>query len=85
MNDTDKTYLINRRALLMAELEEVNKALEEIDKNPVHPVVEQHDNMNGQCEKCKEGKYIETSIYSNWDGWLECSHCSHRVDRFVPC
>lgn len=34
------------------------------------------------CEKCKKGKYEETSIEDDWGGWLHCSNCNTRVKRW---
>lgn len=39
--------------------------------------------MTGQtCEKCKKGKYQETSIHDDMDGVLHCTKCGTKVDRW---
>lgn len=32
-------------------------------------------NRDKKCRLCKKGKYVETSIYDDWDGKLHCSKC----------
>jgi DNA-directed RNA polymerase subunit RPC12/RpoP len=39
------------------------------------------DMMNKKCLKCGKGKYVETSIYDDWDGKLHCDKCNHEVIR----
>lgn len=34
------------------------------------------------CEKCKKGKYEETSIEDDWGGWLHCGNCNNKVKRW---
>lgn len=41
------------------------------------------DHLGARCKSCKKGTYKETSIYSNWDGWVQCPECSDRVDRYI--
>ncbi len=48
-------------------------------------VAEEAENkdMTGQtCEKCKKGKYQETSIHDDMDGVLHCTKCGTKVDRW---
>ena len=48
-------------------------------------VAEEAENkdMTGQpCEKCKRGKYQETSIHDDMDGVLHCTKCGTKVDRW---
>jgi Zn ribbon nucleic-acid-binding protein len=39
------------------------------------------DMKGKKCRACKKGKYIETSLWDDWDGKLHCSKCGHEVKR----
>jgi len=32
-----------------------------------------------KCTECKQGEYVETSIFDAWDRVLHCNRCGHEV------
>lgn len=36
-----------------------------------------------KCQKCKKGKYRETSIHDDIDGVLHCNDCGHKIKRWI--
>jgi hypothetical protein len=40
------------------------------------------DLKDEKCLVCQEGIYVEKSLYSDWEGYQECSECDHKVTRW---
>jgi predicted nucleic-acid-binding Zn-ribbon protein len=41
------------------------------------------DMKGKKCEKCKKGKYEETSQLDDLKGVLHCIKCGHEIDRYT--
>lgn len=41
------------------------------------------DMKNRKCTRCGKGKYVETSVYDDWEGSLHCNKCNHCVSRYM--
>ena len=35
-----------------------------------------------KCDKCKKGKYMETSLYDDINGVLHCKNCDDKINRW---
>jgi len=44
---------------------------------------QKRDMKNQLCNKCRMGRYVETSLQDDLDGKLHCDNCNHETVRHI--